>query len=441
MTSAAKFQPVGTHDSFDDQHMGHAPCGSDSAIEREAAHHDGGDDDDEEERLESCNSSLPLLAADGDEEERDFRASSSALPPNSRRTVTLFLFCAAVLIAFAARDGLIPIVYLSGGDREGNGVQPMMDGETTITTTTPESSSKAVHVVYSSDDESLAGVEASIKSAVDHASGPVVFHYVGNTPLPPIPGADVHFKDLSRVARKYQLEDYMNPTFERGHGMTGINTNPANFVRFAIHDFLPSQSKAVWIDADTLINCDVVSLVNSVLNDEDNVIAAVPREGPLHGLTKEGDRLYADITMSFNAGFYVINLVNWRKQHISEKVKEVALQNRETLIYKNGSQPPMAIAIGERFEHLPPTWNVAMSDVEEVTDQWLQETCMLHWNGPFKPWDAGARKQYYLDLWLRYGTQVERTHHEHSHHEHERDREHEDEDEEHSDDDDDDDAD
>ena len=410
MTSAAMFQPVDTHDSFDDLDMGHASCGSDSAIEREAAaHHDGDDDDDEEERLESCNSSLPLLAADGDEEERDFRASSSALPPNSKKTAALFLFCASVLIAFAARA--------------------MRDGETTITMTESESSSKAVHVVYSSDDESLAGVEASIKSAVDHASGPVVFHYVGNTPLPPIPGADVHFKDLSRVARKYHLEDYMNPTFERGHGMTGINTNPANFVRFTIHDFLPSQSKAVWIDADTLINCDVVSLVNSVLNDEDNVIAAVPREGPLHGLTKEGDRQYADITMSFNAGFYVINLVNWRKQHISEKVREVALQNRETLIYKNGSQPPMAIAIGERFEHLPPTWNVAMSDVEEVTDQWLRETCMLHWNGPFKPWDAGAKKQYYLDLWLRYGTQVERPHHEHSHHEHERDREHEDEDE------------
>ena len=421
------FQPVDTHDSFDDQDMGHASCGLDSAIEREAADHDGGggddddddDDDDDEERLESCNSSLPLLAADGDEEERDFRASSSALPPKSQKAAALYLFCAAILIAFAARA--------------------MMDGETTITTTASESSSKAVHVVYSSDDESLAGVEASIKSAVDHASGPVVFHYVGNTPLPPIPGADVHFKDLSRVARKYHLEDYMNPTFERGHGMTGININPANFVRFAIHDFLPSQSKAVWIDADTLINCDVVSLVNSVLNDEDNVIAAVPREGPLHGLTKEGDRLYADITMSFNAGFYAINLVHWRKQHISEKVKEVALQNRETLIYKNGSQPPMAIAIGERFEHLPPTWNVAMSDVEEVTDQWLQEACMLHWNGPFKPWDAGAKKQYYLDLWLRYGTQVERTHHEHSHHERERDREHEDEDEDHSDDDDDDD--
>ena len=403
---ANKFQSASmSEDYFDDEDM--------SRVERddqsEAAHHE--EDDERFERDSNC--SLPLLA-DGDELERDFDAPPG-LSSRRRYSAAAFLLCLAALAAFAARrrDWPIPKFILSGGSR----VQPVEDGETTAT----ESSTKAVHVVYSSDDESLAGVEASIKSVIDHASGPVAFHYVGNTPLPPIPGADVHFKDLSRVARKYHLEDYMNPVFERGHGMTGLNTNPANFVRFAIHEFLPSQSKAVWIDADTILSCDVVSLVNSVLNDEENVIAAVPREGPLHGLTKEGDRIYADISVSFNAGFYCINLDNWRRQNISEKVKEVALKNRETLIYKNGSQPPMAIAIGERFEHLPPTWNVAMSDVDEVTDQWLEETCMMHWNGPFKPWDAGARKQYYLDLWLQYGTQVERKHHdhEHNHHEHE----------------------
>ena len=404
--AASKFHPVEmTDDCFDDDDdMGH--------VERddrpEAAHHDNDD-----ERFESdSNCSLPLLA-DGTEHERDFDAPPPGFSSRCRYSAAIFLFCAVFMAAFATKRGdwPIPSSILSGGSR----IQPIKDGEETT------SSPKAVHVVYSSDDESLAGVEASIKSVIDHASGPVAFHYVGNTPLPPIPGADVHFKDLSRVARKYHLDDYMNPVFERGHGMTGLNTNPANFVRFAIHEFLPSQSKAVWVDADTLISCDIVNLVNSVLNDEENVIAAVPREGPLHGLTKEGDRIYADISISFNAGFYCINLDNWRQQGISEKVKEVALKNRETLIYKNGSQPPMAIAIGERFEHLPPTWNVAMSDVEEVTDEWLEETCMMHWNGPFKPWDAGAKKQYYLDLWLQYGTQVERKQHNHvhNHHEHE----------------------
>ena len=408
--AASKFHPDG--DCFDDEDdMDHVERDDRS----EAAHYDS--DDERFERDSNC--SLPLLA-DGNEHERDFDAPSPhpGLSSRCRYSATVILFCAVLMAAFAAIRGDWPKFVLPGG---GSRIQPIKDGEETTT----ESSPKAVHVVYSSDDESLAGVEASIKSVIDHASGPVVFHYVGNTPLPPIPGADVHFKDLSRVARKYHLDDYMNPVFERGHGMTGLNTNPANFVRFAIDEFLPSQSKAVWIDADTLISCDIVALVNSVLNDDENVIAAVPREGPLHGLTKEGDRIYADVTISFNAGFYCINLDNWRQQGISEKVKEVALKNRETLLYKNGSQPPMAIAIGERFEHLPSTWNVAMSDVEEVTDEWLEETCMMHWNGPFKPWNAGARKQYYLDLWLQYGTQVERKQHHHAHNHHEHEDEHE----------------
>ena len=226
--AASNFHPVEmTDDCFDDDDdMGH--------VERddrpEAAHHDNDD-----ERFESdSNCSLPLLA-DGTEHERDFDAPPPGFSSRCRYSAAIFLFCAVFMAAFATKRGdwPIPSSILSGGSR----IQPIKDGEETT------SSPKAVHVVYSSDDESLAGVEASIKSVIDHASGPVAFHYVGNTPLPPIPGADVHFKDLSRVARKYHLGDYMNPVFERGHGMTGLNTNPANFVRFAIHEFLPSQSK------------------------------------------------------------------------------------------------------------------------------------------------------------------------------------------------------
>jgi lipopolysaccharide biosynthesis glycosyltransferase len=156
-----------------------------------------------------------------------------------------------------------------------------------------------------------------------------------------------------------------------------------------------------------------VSLVNNVLNDDTNVIAAVPRDGPLHGLSKEGDRRYAYIRSSFNAGIYVINLDNWRAQGISEKIRQIALSNRKTLIYKNGSQPPMAIAIEENFEHLPPTWNVAMSDVEEVNDQFMEETCLMHWNGPFKPWNKDNRKDYHVELWLRYGEQIDRRERQH----------------------------
>ena len=269
-----------------------------------------------------------------------------------------------------------------------------------------ESTAKPVHIVYSSDENSLAGVEASIRSVKAHASGPVVFHFIGDAPLRNMP--DVHFKPLSHIARKYHLEDYMNPEYERGHGVGDLNTNPANYVRFAIDEFLPKQSKAMWIDADTIVNCDVVSLVNNVLNDGTKTIAAVPREGQVTGLSKKGRHKYAYIETSFNAGIYVINLDNWRAQGISEKIRKIALRNRETLIYKHGSQPPMAIAIEENFEHLPPTWNVAMSGVEEVNAQLLEEMCLMHWKGPFKPWNKDNKKDYYVELWLQYGEQVDK---------------------------------
>ena len=396
--SNAKFQRVESDDRFDDQD--------------EIDNHVVGADATESERGVLLNvapldhdheytSTLPLLSVDFDEK--------SLLAKRTTTVAFALLVCGMAIAAVAAKSFVHPYYWSDAVEDESGGVSSTSTASSAHDQ--KKSTTRPIHIVYSSDDESLAGVEASIRSVKAHASGPVEFHFIGDTPLFNMP--EVHFKPLSHVARKYHLEDYMNPEYERGHGLTGLNTNPANFVRFAIDAFLPRQSKAMWIDADTIVNCDVVSLVNNVLNEDTNVIAAVPREGRVHGLTKEGDRKYAYIETSFNAGIYVINLDNWRAQGISEKIRQIALSNRETLIYKNGSQPPMAIAIEERFEHLPPTWNVAMSDVKEVNDQFLEETCLMHWNGPFKPWNKDNKKDYYVELWLQYGRQVDRREHQH----------------------------
>lgn len=69
-----------------------------------------------------------------------------------------------------------------------------------------------VHLVYASDDNSLIGVEASIRSVMKHASEPVVFHYVGDSPIPSLP--DVKYYNLTEVTSKYKLEEFTN-LFER----------------------------------------------------------------------------------------------------------------------------------------------------------------------------------------------------------------------------------
>ena len=44
----------------------------------------------------------------------------------------------------------------------------------------------------------------------------------------------------------------------------------ANYVQFVMSDFLSDKvSKVMWIDVDTILKCDVVEYVNSMLLDND----------------------------------------------------------------------------------------------------------------------------------------------------------------------------
>ena len=44
----------------------------------------------------------------------------------------------------------------------------------------------------------------------------------------------------------------------------------ANYVRFVMSDFLSKDvTKVMWIDVDTILKCDVVQYVNSMLLDTD----------------------------------------------------------------------------------------------------------------------------------------------------------------------------
>lgn len=75
--------------------------------------------------------------------------------------------------------------------------------------------SEPVHLLYSSDDRSLQGVEASIRSVIHHASEDVVFHFVGDSPLRSMPY--VNYYNISDGVEQYHLTDFIN-THKRHNG-------------------------------------------------------------------------------------------------------------------------------------------------------------------------------------------------------------------------------
>ena len=256
-----------------------------------------------------------------------------------------------------------------------------------------------VHLVYASDDESLPPVEASIRSAIQHASEPVVFHYVGDTPLTSLP--HVHFYNLTEVANKFRLKDFTNPHRRGNKALKGLNSNEANFVRFVIDSLLPQAHKAMWIDADTIFACDVVPMVRHALTTTHYAIAAVPVKGPPHGVMKRVKRkFFKQAKYTFNAGVYVVDLDRWRSQHLTDKIRKLTLSNRRKRIYNYGSQPPLVLAIGEKFEHLSPSWNVKVNKLNLGIHK--GEACLLHWSGRRKPWTDPDDPDVHSELWTPY---------------------------------------
>jgi lipopolysaccharide biosynthesis glycosyltransferase len=65
------------------------------------------------------------------------------------------------------------------------------------------------------------------------------------------------------------------------------------------------------------------------------------------------------------------------------------------------------LTIGDKFEHLPPSWNVK---VNKLNHQELKgEACLWHWSGKRKPWNTVGDPNVHYDLWQRYATSTAAT--------------------------------
>jgi lipopolysaccharide biosynthesis glycosyltransferase len=182
-----------------------------------------------------------------------------------------------------------------------------------------------------------------------------------------------------------------------------IYSNLANFVRFVISDLLPNQHKAMWVDADTVIECDVVSMVRNALTKTSHAIAAVPIDRKPMGIASKVLKSRSrELSISFNAGVFVVDLDRWRSRELTKQVRKLTLRNRKEQIYAYGSQPPLVLTIGDKFEHMSPAWNVKVNKLNH--GHFNGNACLWHWSGKRKPWNTSNDPDIHNELWQRYAT-------------------------------------
>ncbi|EJK44408.1 hypothetical protein THAOC_37053 [Thalassiosira oceanica] len=190
-----------------------------------------------------------------------------------------------------------------------------------------EKANAPVHLLYATDDAAMPGLEGSVRSVLKHASERVVIHHIGTSRLEPtLP--DVQFHSLTDVHEIHNLTRFTNPHLASHRSVSRL-TSLANYVRFVMADMFPNVGKMMWIDADTIIRCDIVPFFRSALSTNDHTISARLIRGEHRGEAE-----------TFNAGVMVVDLDRWRARNVTAKVEEWTALNAKEKSTITVASPP-----------------------------------------------------------------------------------------------------
>jgi len=244
----------------------------------------------------------------------------------------------------------------------------------------------------------------------------------------------------------FNATDYDTRRIVRGSSKLSVLpsrlTAELNFARF----FLPQifefiKDKVIYLDADVVIDGDIVELYDSALRASDMAVAAVPRgaqrlrlapsvsrnRAAIDELRRRGLELQQSTRLfrqnknisidniktvsskhflrrttsskknfhkrlitplqDFNAGVLVIHLERWRQMELTSHILEWMRLNTKYELYTRGSNPPLVLALADRFERLDGRWNCpARPSSTPLSPRCQHFPGVLHLTGPHKPW-------------------------------------------------------
>jgi lipopolysaccharide biosynthesis glycosyltransferase len=161
------------------------------------------------------------------------------------------------------------------------------------------------------------------------------------------------------------------------------------YARLLIPYVLPRDSaRALYLDTDILVLKELRSLWSC---DMGGAVLAAARDvySNVHA-ARLGSALAAE-PRYFNAGVLLIDIARWREEGVSEKALEYLRENPETHL---SDQDALNVVCRGRWHELDSKWNCQPARPEQT--QSAPEACpaILHFVGPFKPWDARSRSIY-----------------------------------------------
>ncbi|CAK7072864.1 lipopolysaccharide 3-alpha-galactosyltransferase [Providencia sp.] len=174
------------------------------------------------------------------------------------------------------------------------------------------------------------------------------------------------------------------------------NWSYATYFRFIIADYFANQlERIIYMDADIMCQGSLQPLLSIQFTGDE--IAAVVPERDMAWWEKRATALGVPSITSgyFNAGFLVINLVNWAKYNISEKAMELLSQEEVKAKISYLDQDILNMLLTCKVIYLDGKYNTQYSINYELQkgkkeNPITSETVLIHYIGPTKPWHEWA---------------------------------------------------
>ena len=243
-----------------------------------------------------------------------------------------------------------------------------------------------IHVCLAADKEHVQGVQAVINSMRRNTKTPE--------------NIKVHMFELGTDFTEEEVKPYLNTHFEDRENRGNLQS-AQNYVRFLLARKLPTVDKCWWLDADTIVQGDIVEFSRSLVLNK--LVAAFPRPSVFISNTAKPILKKAGFNVEspgFNAGIVYINLAMWREKDIDTSARKICELNRKHGLWTNyGSQPPLQIlAGGSSFLQLNKEEYVGgLGYIKGINA--TASAMFLHWNGKHKPWLPDGM---YKQLWEPY---------------------------------------
>jgi lipopolysaccharide biosynthesis glycosyltransferase len=181
---------------------------------------------------------------------------------------------------------------------------------------------------------------------------------------------------VTRLGGDIQIIEVDGSPYEQ-FNTTG-HLNRETYLRLAISEVLPSSvEKAILLDSDVVVTGNIAEMWQTDLKG--HVIAAVAGKGTSYRCKELGipEGVY------FNAGIFVVNLLKWREESISSKIRDYIAHN-PNLEYLD--QDAMNALLYDDWLELPSKWNVLTYMLESREWEDPNPPAIIHYTGSSKPW-------------------------------------------------------